>query len=152
MSKPPHIEVIARALILYRNRLLVCRNLAAGYCYLPGGHIEFGESAAAAAAREIHEETGLPSRVGPCVLITEGRFEARGKLHHEMNVVFHVELEVGEDEIHSQEPDIGFDWIDLASLNETDLRPIEIKAWIMAGRLDGGCTWVSGFPAAEPQS
>lgn len=49
---------------------------------LPGGSIELGESARAAAAREVQEETGLAVEVGPVVDVvdvivrdTEGRIE-----------------------------------------------------------------------------
>ena len=44
----PATEIIARIAIFRGQWLLACRNPAAGYYYLPGGHVEFGESAAAA--------------------------------------------------------------------------------------------------------
>gem|GEM_PF-6887474 len=50
-----HIEVIARGLIIANNALLLCRNVAGGYWYLPGGHVEPGESAAEALSRELVE-------------------------------------------------------------------------------------------------
>jgi hypothetical protein len=38
--------------------------------------------------------------------------------------------------VRSQEPDIAFDWLELAALTETDLRPTSIKAWLLAGGPD----------------
>ncbi len=88
----PHIETIARALIRRGNHVLLCRALDGGYDYLPGGHIEFGEPAAIAVARELDEEAGLDSTVGPLLLAFENRFTQDGRQHHELTLVFHVEL------------------------------------------------------------
>src|SRR5262249_814619 len=47
-ANPDAIEVIARGLLRDRSQILVCQSLKHGYCYLPGGHVEFGEPAAVA--------------------------------------------------------------------------------------------------------
>ncbi len=86
-----HIEIIARGVVERDGRILLCRNIQAGYYYLPGGHVESGESAAAALAREFVEETGLNARVGAHVLTAEVAFTRSNRVIHEVNLVFHVE-------------------------------------------------------------
>jgi ADP-ribose pyrophosphatase YjhB (NUDIX family) len=131
------IEVIARGLILDGGRVLLCRNVKHGYYYLPGGHVEFGEAAAAAVARELQEECGLQVRVGECGLVTEGVFETKRKQHHEVNIVFHVEPIGSLDGVKSLEAEIAFDLVELAALTDLDVRPEAIKAWLVAGRGTG---------------
>jgi 8-oxo-dGTP diphosphatase len=149
-----HIEVIARALLRHGGSILACRNIAGGYYFLPGGHVEFGEPAATAAQRELQEEAGLKVRARDCLLINEGTFQADGKRHHEINLVFHVEQagdlwdpDAPPPEIKSRESHIEFEWLDLASLTDLDLRPEPIRAWLVSGGVadSGGprCTWVS---------
>jgi len=139
----------------------MCQNIKHGYCFLPGGHIEFGERAHEALIREIKEETGLESSAGPLLLTSEHQFNDGKRIHHELNVVFHVE-HIGESKnppnssdsqgrapksVPSIEDHIEFVWIDLAQVSESDIRPSEIKAWLMSG----GATnsehgpWISGF-------
>ncbi len=53
------IEVIARGLCIRDGKVLLCRHIKQAYNYLPGGHVEFGESATDALAREMMEEAGV---------------------------------------------------------------------------------------------
>lgn len=124
-------EIIARGVLARGSAILVCRNLAKGYTYLPGGHVELGETAAEALAREFEEETGLAVEVGDCEAVAEVLFGQGG---HEINVVFHVEhsSELSET-IESKEDDIGFEWLEHAAIVDADLRPRSIKAWLVGG-------------------
>ena len=76
---------------MHGSRVLLCRNVKHGYCYLPGGHVEFGESAAGALAREFLEESGLRVRVGNLALVSEGASLRFGKLRlYELMIEFGV--------------------------------------------------------------
>ena len=151
------IEIIARGTLIRGSKVLLCQNLKHEYFYLPGGHVEFGESAAAALAREFLEESGLRVRVTDLALVAEGVFSTKKRHHHELNLVFHVEQ--GGDRgaangasnaqthppICSLEPGIAFAWIELAAIPETDVRPLSAKAWLAAGagHHPGAIEWVS---------
>lgn len=151
MPKQPHIESIARGVLIHDSRVLMCQNIKHGYFYLPGGHIEFGERARDALNREMIEETGLGCEVGPLLLSSEHHFSDSKRAHHEINLVFHMEQLGGQptppDQVASNESDIGFAWIDLAQVLETDIRPPEIKAWLMSGgSIDQAHgRWISGI-------
>jgi 8-oxo-dGTP pyrophosphatase MutT (NUDIX family) len=150
----PHIELIARAVFLRNGHLLACKNLKKNYYYLPGGHIEFNEPAAAALRRELLEEADLRIRVGPLLLATEGSFRAKTKVHHEVNLVFHVEharrkpASSRPPVVKSREPEIGFEWLDSKQLARRDVRPAGLRRWLERWlRSDGlKCsTWNSEF-------
>lgn len=143
------IEIIARGVLLHGSRVLLCRNVKHGYLYLPGGHVEFGESAAAALAREFMEESGLRVTVGDLLMVDEGRFETGKRAHHEINLTFHVELAGGPTPkvVRSREDNLELPWIELAAIVDLDVRPVAAKAFLLGDRLAaggrGGVEWVS---------
>lgn len=140
-----HIELIARGLWIDAGRVLLCRNVERGYYYLPGGHVEPGERAAAALTRELDEELGIAPAAGECLLVCECLFEQSGKRRHELNLVFRIAAPPPP-ELESREAEIAFEWVDAAALVDVDLRPDPIKAWLMAdGRSDppGKTLWLS---------
>lgn len=144
------IEVIARGVLIRGQSVLLCENVKHGYFYLPGGHVEFSESAAAALQREFLEESGQRVAVGRLAMVDEGVFETKKRTHHEINLVFHVELESRGQEIRSKEPGIAFRWADLAAVPELDIRPVSAKAFLAAGASGGeagapGAEWVSAI-------
>ena len=148
------IEFIARAAIFRDSTVLLCRNVGAGHFYLPGGHVEFGESAAAAVVRELAEEAGVGIRVGRCALVDEHVFGQAGRRHHEVNVLFHVELADPAAKVVSREPHIEFVWVDLAAVVDLHVLPESHKAWLVAGQSgavgrdqDDRPEWVSAVPA-----
>lgn len=60
-----HPRLAALAVVLHDNRALLVQRRNppnAGTWGFPGGHVEPGETALAAAARELHEETGVVAR------------------------------------------------------------------------------------------
>ncbi len=151
MGSKKAIEIIARAVLIHEGSVLMCRNIKGDYCYLPGGHVEFTESAPCALERELLEETGLGSVIGPLLLTTEQLFDDDTRIHHEINLVFLVEqLGPGANppaQVPSIEEHIDFVWIDLAQAAQTDIRPHEIRAWLMSGGItEARCgPWISGF-------
>jgi len=135
-TTPRKIEFIARGLAVQDSRVLLCRNIEHNVAYLPGGHVDPGETAAEALAREFQEECGLGVRVGRFLVANEHMFTQRGKPRHEWNVVFHVEHAAGPwpEIVPSLEDDLAFEWCDVAALPESGFVPAPLLAWILAGR------------------
>jgi ADP-ribose pyrophosphatase YjhB (NUDIX family) len=130
------IELIARGLCRRDDRVLLCKSIKNKYLYLPGGHIEFGETAADALDREFMEETGQLVSVGDLALIHEHFFRQGPHLHHELNLVFHVE-HVPE-KVTSREKKIGFEWVALSDLPDLDVRPEFHRKWLLQAPPPGG--------------
>ena len=135
---PKKIECIARGLAVRDGRILLCRNIEHDLAYLPGGHVDPGETAAEALAREFTEECGLSVSVGPFLLANEHLFTQLGKPRHEWNAVFHVEHSGGAwpETVTSLEADLAFEWCEVASLPEASFVPAPLLAWLLAGGPD----------------
>jgi 8-oxo-dGTP pyrophosphatase MutT (NUDIX family) len=57
---------------------------------IPGGGIDHGESSSEAAARELHEETGISAaEIGPCIWVQHVEFDFGG-WHFDQDEVIHV--------------------------------------------------------------
>ena len=124
------IETIARGVCVRDGKLLVCRAKGSATCYLPGGHIEFGEKGREALIREMREETGLAATCGRFLGAVENSFMQHGKPHAEINLVYEMSVESAD--VKSQEDWIGFEWVALGSLAEARLLPedfLRLSAW-----------------------
>ena len=120
------IETIARGVCVRGGKLLLCRAKGGATTYLPGGHIEFGETGRQALVREVKEELGVESSTGAFLGVVENAFLQHGKPHAEINLVYELKLGAGDGELpplNSQEDWIEFEWCDLNRLDEANLLP-----------------------------
>ena len=122
------IETIARGVCVKDGKVLLCRGKGLGSTYLPGGHIEFGETGAEALVREIKEETGLESTAGKLLGVVENSFFQHGEKHCEINLVY--ELSIANGDVTAQEDWIGFEWCPLSNLDAANLLPVDIRRMI----------------------
>ena len=119
------IEVVARGACVKDGRLLVCRSVRRGTRYLPGGHVEWGETSAEALRREWMEELGTECRVCEFLGLEEHVYPLDGEDVAEISTVFRVECEWVE--AVSAESHIGFEWVPLDGLEEAKLMPEGIR-------------------------
>ena len=119
------IETIARGVCVKDGKILLCRAKGGKSTYLPGGHIEFGETGRAALVREVKEELGVDASAGAFLGALENSFMQNGKPHAEINLVYALELAEGADagDLKSQEDWIEFAWHDLKDLDAANLLP-----------------------------
>lgn len=131
------------------DRLLVCHTKGAENTYLPGGHVEFGERAADALAREILEELSMKAKVGRFLGAVEHSFLQKGEKHCEVNLVFEMEIPGLDSKMKpsAAEDHIEFSWLDAAGLETSDLEPSPLRgsvaAWIR--RDAGSVNWASSM-------
>ena len=118
------IETIARGVCLKEGRLLLCRAKSGATTYLPGGHIEFGETGRQALVREVKEELGLDAQTGKFLGVVENAFTQHGKPHAEINLVYELILPP-DAEIAAREDWIAFEWRDRSDLG--DLLPAAFR-------------------------
>ena len=111
------IEIIARGVCVQDGKILLCKAKGGATTYLPGGHIEFGETGRQALVREVKEEMGVDAETGAFLGVVENAFEQHGKPHAEVNLVY--ELKVPPATLaRACEDWIEFEWRDLAHLDD----------------------------------
>ena len=140
------IETIARGVCVRDGKLLLCRAKGGSSTYLPGGHIEVGETGRQALVREVKEELAVESSTGQFLGAVENAFLQHGKPHAEINLVYELKLGTGNGgmeewrigglgelpPLNSQEDWIEFEWCDLNRLDEANLLPPafrSLSAW-----------------------
>ena len=127
-----HIETIARGVCIIDGKVLLCLPKDRSYSYLPGGHIEFGETGREALVREMKEETGLDATAGELLGVVESSFVQNGERHCEINLIYEMKLLGCEVaglrgcEIESQEDWICFDWVPCDKIGSANLLPPEM--------------------------
>lgn len=84
----PTLDLLVRAVIFVEGLVLLARAGGAGHTFLPGGHLEAGESLPVALERELLEETGQRCVVGDYLGAVEHAWEEGGRRHFELNHFF----------------------------------------------------------------
>jgi ADP-ribose pyrophosphatase YjhB (NUDIX family) len=139
-----NIHVLSRGVIIDQDHILLAYDprtppdhyyeLNTFFYYLPGGHVDFQESAHKALVREIKEETGFEATIEKFLGLIENAWHFPGDevcCHtHEINLIFKLTV-MGlkfRDAVPQKEEHVAFEWIPISSLEETDLRPLLLKS------------------------
>ena len=130
------IEIIARGVLIGPRGVMLCRPSSGGYAYLPGGHVEFGETAGAALEREVLEELGMKAKAERYLGTLESSFVQRQgateRRHHEINLVFQLSSSViaRRARLEAVEEGIEFFWNPTHNLAEVNLLPKPLRLLI----------------------
>ncbi len=119
------IETIARGVCVQNGKVLLCRAKGGASAYLPGGHIEFGETGRQALVREMMEEMGVAARAGDLLGVVENSFMQHGRPHAEINLVYRMDLP-NDTEAKALESWIEFEWRPVEDIDSANLLPREM--------------------------
>lgn len=121
-SREPRVRVAA--LILLEGRVVLVRHRAGSRTYhlLPGGGVNFGETIDEALRREVAEETGLQTRLGRLLFVSD-TIDPNGS-RHLVNITFEASVIGGTVTDTPQDTRVeAVDLIEPWRLPELDLRP-----------------------------
>jgi len=128
---PENIEVIARAVIFdaEKKKILFCAPKDKKYFYLPGGHVEWRETALSALRREIEEELGLKLKADQFSFAGAGEniFVQNNQNRHEVNLYFRLSGSLPDVGVSSREAHITFAWIPIEEISKKDILPASVK-------------------------
>ncbi len=132
-----NIHVQSRAVIIKEGHILLCKTtgLDLDFYFLPGGHIEHGESAKDAMLRELKEEIGFEFEINRFLGCFEYSFDPNVRKHakchtHEYDFIFEANsnlLPAPHMALEQFEKHIKVLWIPIDKLEEIDLRPDPLK-------------------------
>ncbi|MBI3335686.1 MAG: NUDIX domain-containing protein [Candidatus Portnoybacteria bacterium] len=150
-------EILVRAVILHKGKTLLCqnKNLAfgenfvsrfaqnkkKGFYYFPGGHVDFGEKAEHALARELQEELGIIVDTFSFIGAVENVFTEDKKIHHELNLIFEAIPNIVTDQ--SKEDHIQFRFVDVNKLSREKILPVALKGSIIKWLKNRKIFWAS---------
>jgi 8-oxo-dGTP diphosphatase len=130
MSTKNNIHVLSRGVIIDQEHILLCKtlDLPISFYFLPGGHVEHGESATQSLIRELMEEAGAHVKIKRFLGVLEYSFEPGHNSichNHEYNFIFELESDFLKKHIKIPrlEPHIELCWIPIHGLEKIDFRP-----------------------------
>ena len=122
----------AKALIIKDGKMLAIKlkDEQDEWYIMPGGGQDVEEILPETVCREVVEELGLQVEVKDLVFVIEG---VHGESFHRVDLVFLCEY-IGKIEnavLQSDTYQVGYDWLDIKSLNTTPLYPSKLRRQIM---------------------
>lgn len=120
---------IVRGVLIEDNKVLLAQSKGNNNTFLPGGHIELGESAKVALEREFEEELGITCTVGGFLGLVEHKWEHNGVIHYEVNQVFEIKSSALQKDIQpiSAEAHLEFFWCCEKDLSNRNLQPYPFR-------------------------
>ena len=127
-------QTTSRCLIVQGDSIVLCKHLAGGYYFLPGGGLEIGETLNQCITRELNEEMGVAEsditiHDGILLAIENQGYDSNGNFLYGIEVVKRVDINT--ENITSQEDLIGFEKVKISDLADTKLYPTVIKNWVI---------------------
>ncbi len=133
VSSHKHFHLLGRAVILQDNKVLLARAKGAKHTFLPGGHVEIGESVPLAIVRELEEELGCTAIIGRYLGAVEAHFvESADTIHYEINHLFEASL--ADTNVNSREAHLEFFWVNLSDLHLQNLQPEALRELLRVPR------------------
>lgn len=134
MNSQNNIHVVSRAVILSQDSILLCKtnDLQHNFYFLPGGHVENGESVTNALLRELKEEIGEDCTIKRFLGCLEYSFVPGHSSichNHEYNFIFEAHcLQLNKSQTPpKQEAHIDLLWHPVAQLHRIDFRAEPLK-------------------------
>jgi len=145
MEKEEHkFEVRVRAVIERDGKFLVCkhRDKTKEYYFLPGGHVEFGETGEDAIIRELKEELVISVKEVSLIGGMEDIFtKENGEKHHDINLFFNVSFDKVEDK--SKEDEIDFIFLTQEEFLNEKVYPLAMPKVIVQWQKDKKIFWIN---------
>ncbi|MBK5447552.1 NUDIX domain-containing protein [Bacillus sp. TH22] len=141
---------IVRAIMIQDEKLLVAEYIGNHY-FLPGGHVEIGESAENALIRELREELGVTCSIKQFLGVIENQWQVKETLHHEINHIFEIDSNELKSDFTpiSKESHLAFHWIDFnkENINSYTIMPTPSVKELLERKLSDELLtcWISNF-------
>ena len=134
--KNRRFHFLGRAVIIFQGRILLAHAKGADNTFLPGGHIEVGESIPDGIARELKEEIGVTAQINEYLGAVEHSYIIDSCHHFEINHIFSASLPSAEvtHGISSLEKHLEFMWADPNKLSELNLQPYPLASFLAKPR------------------
>lgn len=122
----------AKALIIKDGKMLAIKikDKNEEWYIMPGGGQESEETLAKAVCREVAEELGLQVEAKKLVFVVEC---VHGEKFHRVDMVFLCEYvcEIENTILHPDMNQVGYDWLEIKTLNNSPLYPSKLRRQIM---------------------
>lgn len=122
----------AKALVIKDEKMLAIKlkDSDGEWYIMPGGGQEAEELLSSAACREVAEEMGILVECKELLFVVEG---LHGEKFHRVDLVFLCEYisNISNAELHGDTNQIGYDWLEISTLNTQPLYPSKLRRQIM---------------------